>query len=87
MDLVCWLLELSFWVIIVWVVLSWVAGVGRMSWDHPVRRIYNAIDKVLQPVLRPLRSAIPPLRLGMAALDLSPLILIIGLRIIQGLIC
>ena len=87
MDLVCFVLELAFWVIIVWVILSWVAGVGRLPWDHPVRRVYTAIDKAMQPVLRPLRSALPPVRMGVAALDLSPLVLIFGLRIIQWVIC
>ena len=88
MSLVCLLLTLAFWAIIVWVVLSWVAGVGRLPWDHPVRRVYNAIDKVMQPVLRPLRDALPPLRFGGGmAFDLSPIILIVGLRIIQWVIC
>jgi YggT family protein len=86
-DLVCFVLDLAFWVIIAWVILSWVAGVGRLPWDHPVRRVYTAIDKAMQPVLRPLRSALPPVRMGAAALDLSPLILIFGLRIIQWVIC
>lgn len=87
MGLVCLVLEIAFWAVIIWVVLSWVAGVGRLPWDHPVRRFYTAIDKGLQPVLRPLRSALPPIRLGAAALDLSPLILIIGLQIVRGFIC
>lgn len=87
MSLVCLVLEIAFWAVVVWVILSWVAGVGRLPWDHPVRRVYSAIDRGLQPVLRPLRSAIPPVRLGAAALDLSPLILIFGLRILQAFIC
>lgn len=87
MGVVCFALEIAFWAIIVWVILSWVVGVGRLPWDHPVRRVYDAIDRVLQPVLRPLRSAIPPVRLGGAALDLSPLILIFGVRIVTAFIC
>lgn len=87
MDLVCFIITIAYWVIIAWVILSWVAGVGRLPYDHPVRRAYSAIDKALQPVLRPLRSALPPLRLGTVALDLSPLVLIFGLIIIQAIIC
>jgi YggT family protein len=86
-GLVCLVLEIAFWAVVVWVILSWVAGVGRLPWDHPVRKVYTAIDGALQPVLRPLRSAIPPVRMGVAALDLSPLILIFGLRILSAFIC
>lgn len=87
MGLICFIISIAYWVIIAWVILSWVAGVGRLPFDHPVRRVYTAIDRALQPVLRPLRSALPPLRLGAAALDLSPLVLIFGLIIIQAIIC
>ena len=37
-------------------------------------------------LLGPLRRVIPPLRLGGAALDLSPLIVIIGIQILSGLL-
>ena len=87
MDLVCFFFGIAYWVILAWVVLSWVAGYGRLPWDHPVRRVYDGIDRLLQPVLRPLRAALPPLRLGGAALDLSPLVLIFGLVILQWLVC
>ncbi len=87
MSLICFAIDIAYWTIIAWVILSWVTGVGRLSWDHPVRRVYTAIDKALQPVLRPLRSALPPLRIGGAALDLSPLVLIFGLTILRAIIC
>lgn len=87
MGIVCTLVVLAYWVLIVWVVLSWVVGYGRLPWGHPVTKIYEFINRGLQPILRPLRSALPPLRLGGMALDLSPLILIFGLIIIQGFIC
>ena len=36
-DLVCFVLTITFWAIIVWIVLSYVASYGRLSFDHPVR--------------------------------------------------
>lgn len=87
MDPICFALGIARWVIIAWVILSWVAGYGRLPWDHPVRRVYDRIDKMLQPVLRPLRAALPPMRIGTAALDLSPLVLIFGLIILQRILC
>jgi len=41
----------------------------------------------LDPVLAPIRRVIPALPLGTVNLDLSPLILLFGLSIIQGIIC
>jgi YggT family protein len=84
---ICYILGLAYWVILAWVILSWVVGYGRLPWDHPVRRVYTAIDKALQPILRPLRSALPPVRFGGGALDLSPLVLIFGLYIVRLIIC
>lgn len=71
---------------LLWIVLSYVVVFGRVGWDHPVRKVYDALSKVIEPLLRPIRAVIPPVRIGGAALDLSPLILIIGLQIIARLL-
>ncbi len=86
-DLVCFVLEIAFWAIIVWIVLSYVVSFGRLSFDHPVRRFYDLMSRLIEPVLRPIRNVIPPLRIGGAALDLSPLVLIIGIQVISFVIC
>ena len=86
-DILCLVIDLVFWGIIIWIVLSYVVSFGRLSYDHPVRRFYDFLSRFIDPVLRPLRNAIPPLRIGGAALDLSPLVLIIGLQIARAVIC
>ena len=58
--------------------MSWI----RVEPGTPVASIYSVVFNLTEPVLGPLRRAIPPMRLGMAALDLSPLILLIGIQII-----
>jgi YggT family protein len=80
------LLDLAFYAIIIWVILSYVINFGRLPWGHPVRKVYDAIDRVLQPILTPLRRVLPPLRLGGVALDLSPLVLIFGISILRRLV-
>lgn len=86
-DLICAVLTGAVWVIIAWIVLSYVVNFGRLGWDHPVRRLYDALSKVIEPVMRPIRNVIPPLRVGGAALDLSPVILILGISLLRRLIC
>lgn len=71
---------------LLWIVLSYIVTFGRLTWDHPVRKVYDTLSKVIEPVLRPIRSVIPPVRIGGAALDLSPLILILGLSLLAGLL-
>lgn len=65
-------------------ILDWVQVLAR-SW-HPrgvmlifCEIIYSATD----PPLRVVRRVIPPMRLGAVALDLSPMILLIGLYLLQ----
>jgi len=80
-------LRLAIWVVIAWIVLSYVIAFGRLGWDHPVRKLYDGLTRLIEPVMRPIRSVIPPVRLGGAALDLSPLILIVGLNVLIYIIC
>lgn len=87
LDLLCAVLTAAVWVIIAWIVLSYVVNFGRLGWDHPVRRLYDALSRVIEPVMRPIRNVIPPLRIGGAALDLSPVILILAIGLLRGLIC
>ena len=87
LDLICAVLTGAVWVIIAWIVLSYVVNFGRLGWDHPVRRLYDALSKLIEPVMRPIRNVIPPLRIGGAALDLSPVILILGISLLRRVIC
>jgi YggT family protein len=67
---------------LLWIVLSYIVAFGKVGWDHPVRKVYDGLSKVIEPVLRPIRAVVPPVRMGGANLDLSPLILILGLTLV-----
>ena len=76
---------ISTWVtrgLVVWIVLSYIVIFGRVSFDHPVRKAYEFANRIVEPMLRPIRKVVPPIRFGGAALDLSPLVLIIGVRFV-----
>ena len=87
MRIVCFALDIVFYAVILWVILSWVVSFGRLSWGHPVRKLYDFLAKMIDPVLRPIRSVLPPVRIGGGGLDLSPLVLMFGLVILRGLVC
>ncbi len=78
MDLICTFLNLYALVVLVRILMSWI----RIEPGTSVASIYSVVFNLTEPVLGPLRRAIPPVRLGMAALDLSPIIVFVVIRII-----
>ena len=68
-------------------VIDWVQLLAR-SWRPRgvVAAFCEAIYTVTDPPLRAIRSVIPPIRMGSAMLDLSPMVLLIGIWIIQKVI-
>lgn len=77
MDLVRWVAQVITLGLIVWIVLSYVVVFGRVAYDHPIRKLYEFFNRLVEPVLRPIRAVVPPVRVGGASLDLSPMILLL----------
>ncbi|MDP8952307.1 MAG: YggT family protein [Actinomycetota bacterium] len=48
--------------------------------------VYDAVRAVVDPIMMPIRSRIPPLQLGGFALDLSPIMVIFGLFMARTLL-
>ena len=69
------LLYLFLFILFAYSILSWVVAYGRLAYDSPVRKIQDVLSRICEPVLRPVRRLIPPVRLGGAGLDLSVLII------------
>lgn len=69
-------LQAYFWIIVARVVLSWV---NADRFNPIVRFIY----RVTEPVLRPIRERLPTYQMG---LDLSPLVVVVGLQILDWLV-
>ncbi|HUJ03281.1 MAG TPA: YggT family protein [Rhizomicrobium sp.] len=75
--------DLYLFVIILAVVVSWLVAFGVLNtYNQLARSLVNLLDALTEPALRPIRRIVPPI----AGLDLSPLILFIALRVIQGLV-
>lgn len=76
------ILQIYFYAVLAWVILSWIPT----SSEHPLGRVNVFLDRVIYPVILPLRRVIPPLRLGGGMLDLSPIVLLIGIQLLMGLL-
>jgi YggT family protein len=86
-QIVCQLIRLYTLVVIARIVMGMVIEFGRIPWGHPVRRIGDILGMAVDPVLRPIRNLIPGVPMGGMTLDLSPIILIVGLGIIARILC
>jgi len=73
-------LELYTYVLIMYVVFSWVPRP-----PDALRPFVIGVARLVEPLAAPLRRSIPPLRLGMVALDLSIIVLFIGIRILRAI--
>ena len=87
----CSLLALTYKIfsysLFLWIILSWV----QVPQEHPIGQIKSILDQFYSRILAPIRSSIPTVRIGMAGLDLSPIVLILGVNFIypriMNLIC
>lgn len=73
-NLVSLVLTVYLWIIIARALLSWVN-------PDPFNPIVRFLDRVTEPVLRPIRHRLPTLAMG---LDLSPLVVILGIYVLQS---
>lgn len=81
-DLLCIALSIYWGILIIRIILSWAP-----SLPEPVQPLARGVHAVTDPLLTPLRGVLPPVRMGAGALDLSPILLFIGIAILQGVFC
>jgi YggT family protein len=83
MGLICVLLQLYIFVIFIRLIMSWFPPTPGTTYQQ----IYDAFVTVTEPVLAPVRAIMPPMRMGAMALDLSPIVVLLGLQLLSRLIC
>ncbi len=77
------LLNVVRWIIIIQVVLSWLVAFNVINTSSDfVRNVLMALDKMTQPIYRPIRRILPDL----GALDLSPIVVLLIIVILQNAI-
>ena len=74
---------LMIWCIIASAILSWLIAFSVVNTRNDlVRSIWNLLDAVTEPALRPIRNILP----NLGGVDISPIILILLIIFIQNLI-
>jgi YggT family protein len=83
LDVVLLILNLYTWVIIASAVLSWLLAFNVVNYSNSVvRSIWTTIQAVTEPLLQPIRNRLP----RMGAIDLAPIILLIGIFFLERVI-
>lgn len=82
-GLLCTILFLYLLSIFVTIVFSWIP----VDPDGPAATVRGFFFTITEPLLGPLRRALPVVRFGGVGLDLSPIVAVIGISIVRGLIC
>ena len=82
-----WLIHTLIWtyiyILIAAAVMSWLIAFNVVnSQNSTVRMIWNFLYQVTEPALRPIRAILPSL----GGIDISPIILIIGLMFLDQLV-
>jgi YggT family protein len=83
LDLILLVLQLYSYVIIIVAIMSWLIAFNVINiYNNVVRSIWDALNAITEPVLRPIRGMLP----SIGDLDLSPLILLLLIFFLQDLI-
>jgi YggT family protein len=81
--LILTILDVYFWIILATVIMSWLVAFGVINASNPyVRQIGQALRRLTEPLLGPIRRFLPDL----GGIDISPIVLLIGLQFLKYLV-
>lgn len=77
------LLNLYSWVLVIYIILGLLMAFGVVNaYNRFVNIVYEALQKITEPLLRPIRRMLP----DTGAVDLSPIIIFIGIFVLRSLL-
>ena len=74
------LLDVLWWIIVVQAIMSWLLAFNVINlYNDTVRAVWQALEKITDPIYRPIRRVMP----NFGALDLSPLVVLLIIFILS----
>jgi YggT family protein len=74
LDVILLILQLYTWVVIATAIMSWLIAFDVVNFRSDfVRAVWNTLNALTEPVLRPIRNVLP----NLGGLDISPVILLL----------
>lgn len=78
--LISWAISAYIFIIILQVAISWLVVFGVMNLNNPqARNLMNLLAGLTEPIMRRVRRYVPPI----GGIDLTPIIVIIGLQVLS----
>jgi YggT family protein len=82
-NLLLTIIDLYWWVVIAMAVMSWLIAFDVVNTrSQAVYSLWNALNALTEPVLRPIRNVLP----SFGGLDISPVVLLLALSFLKDLI-
>ena len=82
-SIIIMVLQWIVWLIIAQAILSWLVAFNVINLHNRfVAGLYNFLNRVTEPLLRPIRKVLPDL----GGIDLSPMVLILVIIVIQRML-
>ncbi|PTM40750.1 YggT family protein [Bosea sp. 124] len=83
LDVVMLALNIYTWLLIISAVLSWLIAFNVLNTRNQfVATVWDMLYRITEPVLRPIRNMLP----NLGGIDISPIILLLGIFFIQRVI-
>ncbi|MDO5368893.1 MULTISPECIES: YggT family protein [Paracoccus] len=74
------ILDVLWFIMIAHIIMSWLINFDVLNLRQPlVRQVWDGLSRLLEPLYRPIRNILPDL----GGLDLAPLVVFIGIIILQ----
>ena len=82
-DILRLLLDVAFMIMLVHVIMSWLINFQVLNLGQPlVASIWDGLNRLLEPVYRPIRNILP----NTGALDLAPLVAFLAVIILKDIV-
>ena len=79
-QLLTMVLQWLIWGLVIWAILSWLVAFNVINTHNGfVRAVMTGLDRVFEPMLRPIRRILP----DMGGIDLAPMVLILLIMLVQ----
>ena len=74
------ILDVIWFIMIAHIIMSWLINFDVLNLRQPlVAQVWDGLSRLLEPIYRPIRNVLP----NMGGLDLAPLVVFIGIIILQ----
>lgn len=78
-----YVLKILWFVVLAHVIMSWLINFNVLNRNQPlVWQVWTGLNRVLEPIYGPIRRVLP----DMGGLDLSPLVVIVGIYALQTIL-